>query len=95
MSKKTISKQDLSLFNNFKIRRTFDKTQQKWFFSVIDIVAILTEQTDYKKAKSYWSTLKGRLIKEESEVITNCDQLKLLSSDGKKYLTDVADANIV
>lgn len=91
MSKKPTIQQNLTIFNDLKIRRTFDKAQQKWFFSIIDIVAILTEQQDYKKAKSYWATLKSRLKKEQSQVVTDCDQLKLLSSDGKKYLTDVAD----
>ena len=91
MSKKLTTEQNLNIFNELKIRRAFDKTQNKWFFSVIDIVAILTEQTDYKKAKSYWTTLKSRLKKEQSQVVTNCDQLKLTASDGKKYLTDVAD----
>ena len=91
MSKKPTVEQNLNIFNELKIRRTFDKTQNKWFFSVIDIVAILTEQTDYKKAKSYWTTLKSRLKKEQSQVVTNCDHLKMLSQDGKMRLTDVAD----
>lgn len=91
MSKKLTTEQDLTIFNALKIRRTFDKTQQKWFFSVIDIMAILTEKTDYKKAKNYWNVLKHRLSKEKSQVVTNCKQLKLTASDGKKYLTDVAD----
>ena len=91
MSKKLTVEQNLNIFNELKIRRAFDKTQNKWFFSVIDIVAILTEQTDYKKAKSYWTTLKSRLKKEQSQVVTNCDHLKMLSQDGKMRLTDVAD----
>ena len=91
MSKKPTVEQNLNIFNELKIRRAFDKTQDKWFFSVIDIVAILTEQTDYKKAKSYWTTLKSRLKKEQSQVVTNCDHLKMLSQDGKMRLTDVAD----
>lgn len=91
MSEKLTTEQDLTIFNTLKIRRTFDKTQQKWFFSVIDIMAILTEQTDYKKAKNYWNVLKHRLSKEKSQVVTNCKQLKLTATDGKKYLTDVAD----
>ena len=62
-----------------------------WFFSVIDIVQILTDQNDYKRAKSYWTTLKSRLKKEGSEVVTNCDQLKMIAEDGKMRLTDVAN----
>jgi len=81
----------LAIFENFKIRRHFNEKTETWNFSVIDIVAALTEQTDYKKAQSYWTTLKNRLKKEDSEVVTKCDKLKLTASDGKKYLTDVAN----
>ncbi len=83
--------QSLAIFEKFKIRKSFDEKNQKWFFSVIDIVAALTEQSDYKKAKSYWTTLKSRLKQEGSEVVTNCDQLKMVAEDGKMRLTDVAD----
>jgi len=87
--------QSLAIFEQFKIRKSFDEKSQKWFFSVIDVVAALTDQADYKKAKSYWSTLKGRLEKEGSEVVTNCDQLKMKASDGKFYNTDVADVETI
>lgn len=87
--------QSLAIFEQFKIRKSFDEKSQKWFFSVIDVVAALTDQDDYKKAKSYWSTLKGRLEKEGSEVVTNCDQLKMKASDGKFYNTDVADVETI
>ncbi|MCU0679613.1 MAG: hypothetical protein MUC28_04190, partial [Planctomycetes bacterium] len=75
--------------------RVWDEMREKWFFSVIDIVAVLTEQRDFKKAQSYWTTLKNRLKNEGSEVVTKCDKLKLMAKDGKKYLTDVADAETV
>jgi len=81
----------LAIFENFKIRRIYDEKKETWYFSVIDVVAALTEQFDYKKAKSYWSTLKDRLNKEGSELVTKCDQLKLQSADGKFYKTDVAN----
>ena len=85
----------IKLFEEKKVRSLWDDEAEKWYFSVIDIVAVLTSQPDYKKAQSYWTTLKGRLKKEGSEVVTKCDKLKLVASDGKKYLTDVADIEII
>ena len=79
------------LFHQEKIRRQWDEKAEKWYFSVIDIIAVLIDQTDFKKAKSYWTTLKGRLKKEGSELVTKCDQLKMRSADGKFYKTDAAD----
>jgi hypothetical protein len=84
-------KNTLAVFENFKIRRIYDGKSETWFFSVVDIIAVLTEQYEHKKAQSYWTTLKNRLKKEGSEVVTKCDQLKMEASDGKKYLTDVAN----
>jgi hypothetical protein len=81
-------KNNLNIFEEKKVRSVWSEEKQKWFFSVIDIVAILTNQDDYKKAKSYWSTLKERLIKEGGESVTICDQLKMMSADGKFYKTD-------
>lgn len=81
----------LAFFEGKRIRKVWDKTKQKWCFSVVDIVAVLTDQNDFKKAKSYWTTLKNRLKKEGSQLVTKCDQLKMQSADGKYYLTDVAD----
>ncbi|MBP9761270.1 MAG: hypothetical protein KBD15_03470 [Candidatus Magasanikbacteria bacterium] len=63
----------------------FDEKKETWYFSVIDIVAALTEQPYFKKAKSYWTTLKNRLKNEGSELVTKCDKLKLQSADGKFY----------
>lgn len=89
MTKNT--KKNLAIFEGARIRRVWDEKREKWFFSVIDVVAVLTEQVDFKKAQSYWTTLKSRLKKEGNESVTKCDRLKLLSSDGKMYATDVAD----
>lgn len=85
----------IKLFEEKKVRSIWNDETEKWYFSVIDIVAVLTDQIDYKKAQSYWTTLKGRLKKEGSEIVTKCDKLKLIASDGKKYLTDVADIETI
>lgn len=81
----------LAMFEGKKIRRIWDEKREKWYFSVIDIVSILTQQDNFKKAQSYWTTLKSRLKQEGSESVTKCDKLKLQSADGKFYKTDVAD----
>ena len=85
----------ITIFEGRKIRRLWDEKKEKWYFPVIDIIAILTEQSDYKKAKTYWTTLKNRLKNEGSELVTNCDQLKMLAQDGKMRETDVFDAEII
>lgn len=78
----------IQLFGNAKIRVVWDDEQEKYFFSVVDVIAVLTESTD---ARTYWKVLKNRLVKEGNETVTNCNQLKLPASDGKMRLTDVAD----
>src|SRR3989338_733962 len=95
MTNQENSEQSLAIFEKFKIRKSYDEETDKWFFSVIDVIAALTEQGDYKKAKSYWTTLKSRLKQEGSEVVTNCDQLKMVAEDGKMRLTDVADLEAI
>ena len=85
----------LNIFETYKIRRHYDEKTEIWYFSVIDIIAALIDQTDFKKAKSYWSTLKDRLKREGSEVVTKCDQLKMESADGKFYMTDVANLETI
>ncbi|EKD56386.1 MAG: hypothetical protein ACD_58C00206G0005 [uncultured bacterium] len=85
----------LAIFENFKIRRHYDEKTETWYFSVIDIVAALIEQTDFNRAKSYWTTLKNRLKNEGSELVTNCDQLKMLAQDGKMRETDVASVETI
>ena len=82
----------LVAFENFEIRRFFDEKTETWYFSVIDIIGALTEQTNYNKAKSYWTTLKNRLKNDGSEVVTKCDRLKMLAQDGKMRETDAASA---
>jgi hypothetical protein len=79
-------------FDGKTIRRVYDEKTETWWFSVIDVVQVLTQQTDYQTARKYWNQLKGRLSKEGSESVTNCHRLKLPAADGKNYLTDVATA---
>ena len=86
------NKNSIKLFQNKEIRTEWDENKEEIVFSVIDIVGVLSES---KNPKSYWSTLKQRLKKEGNESVTNCDQLKMLSSDGKYYKTDVADTKQV
>jgi len=85
----------LAIFENFKIRRHYDETSETWFFSVIDIVAALTEQDDYQMARKYWNKLAERLKKESSEVVTHCHRLKVLAADGKMRETDMADVEVL
>ena len=74
------------------IRRLYDDATETWWFSVTDIIQVLIEQPDYKAAQNYWKVLKNRLVKEGSQLVTNCNQLKMEAADGKKYLTTVATA---
>lgn len=85
-------KEELSVFEGIKIRSLYDEDAEVWYFSVVDIVGVLTEQTDTVGARNYWKVLKSRLKKEGNESVTKCNRLKLTAQDGKKYLTDVADA---
>ena len=81
----------IQLFENKRIRTAWDAEKEEWFFSIVDVVAVLTDQPDQRHAAKYWSVLKTRLKKEGSELTTNCSQLKMRSADGKSYNTDVAD----
>jgi DNA-damage-inducible protein D len=85
----------LAIFETYKIRRVYDEQKEVWYFSVIDIIAALTEQLDYSRAKTYWTTLKNRLKNEGSELVTKCDQLKMLAQDGKMRETDVANVETI
>src|ERR1017187_258415 len=81
-----------TLFEEHAIRRVYDEATETWLFSVIDIIQVLTQQTDYQVARKYWNKLKERLGKEGSQLVTNCHQLKMAADDGKQRLTDVATA---
>lgn len=79
-----------AMFENHAIRRVYDEETETWWFSVVDVVQVLTQQSDYQTARKYWNKLKERLGKEGSQSVTSCHRLKLPAADGKKYLTDVA-----
>ncbi len=83
-------KQAIQLFEEKRVRTAWDTDAEKWWFSVVDVVSVLTDN-DYQTARKYWKVLKGRLAKEGNQSVTNCYQLKMESTDGKRYLTDVAD----
>ncbi len=80
----------IKLFEDKKVRTLWNEGEEQWYFSIIDIIAILTEQDNYQGARNYWKVLKHRLIKEGNETVTNCNQLKIEAEDGKMRLTDVA-----
>ena len=84
-------RQALKLFQDKKVRTVWDDEQEKWYFSIVDVVAVLTDSVDYQAARNYWKVLKNRLSKEGNETVTNCNQLKMQAADGKMRLTDVAD----
>ena len=87
-----MSQQDqIKLFESKKVRTVWDDLTEEWYFSIVDVCNVLTDQIDYDHAKNYWKVLKHRLVKEGFESVTNCNQLKLVSpKDGKRYKTDVA-----
>ena len=82
----------IQIFEDKRIRTAWDEEKEEWYFSVVDVVGILTEQPDYDHARNYWKVLKNRIRKEGNELVTLCNQLKMASpKDGKRYPTDVAD----
>ena len=80
----------IQLFENSPIRTAWDEENEEWYFSIVDVVRVLTEQPDFQKARKYWNKLKQRLNDEGSQLVTNCHQLKMRSQDGKMRNTDVA-----
>ena len=80
----------IQLFEDKKVRTAWDDEREEWYFSIVDVCGVLTD-SDYQTARKYWKVLKGRLIKEGNETVTNCYQLKFKAPDGKMRLTDVAD----
>ena len=82
----------IKIFEDKKVRSIWDEEQEKWYFSIVDVIEILTGQNDFQAARNYWKVLKHRLLKEGNETVTNCNRLKLEAEDGKMRLTDVADS---
>ncbi len=76
-------KEALKLFNDKKVRAVWDDDQEKWYFSIVDVVQVLTDQIDFQRARNYWKVLKHRLNEEGSEVVTFCNRLKLIARGGK------------
>ena len=85
------TKISIRFFDDREVRAVWDEQNAKWWFSVLDIVALLTDQDDYTKTRNYWKYLKAKLKKEKNELVSATTQLKLLASDGKRYLTDMLD----
>ncbi len=88
-------KSELTIFEDYKIRRIYDEKTDTWLFSVVDIIQVLIQQADYQAARKYWNKLKERLKNEGSELVTNCHQLKMQAEDGKLRLTDTANAETI
>jgi hypothetical protein len=84
-------KNNLAIFEGYKIRRLYDEETETWFFSVVDIIQVLIQQPDFQAARNYWKVLKNRLNKEGSETVTKCNRLKMVAEDGKLRFTDVAN----
>lgn len=86
-----MSKVSIRFFDDREVRAVWDDENSKWWFSVLDIVAVLRNQDDYTKNRNYWKYLKAKLKKENSELVSTTTQLKLVANDGKRYLTDMLD----
>lgn len=82
---------NIKLFESKQVRSHWDEEEEKWYFSIVDIVEVLTDQPHHQGARNYWKVLKNRLLKEGNETVTNCNRLKLIAEDGKLRETDVAD----
>lgn len=90
-----MSKLSFRFYNDHEVRAIWSEEENKWFFSVLDIIGAINEQDDYEKTRNYWKYLKTKLKKESPEVVSGTNQLKLLAPDGKKRLTDVLDTTSV
>ncbi len=90
-NKTMVKKNAVKIFGEDRIRAVWDEDKENWYFSIVDVISVLTDSPDYQTSRNYWKVLKNRLIKEGNEPVTNCNQLKMPAADGKMRLTDVAD----
>ena len=81
----------IKIFEDKKIRMEWNEQEQDWYFSIVDVISILTDQPTQRSASNYWRKMRQRLKEEGNELVTICHQLKLEAADGKRYLTDVAN----
>jgi cell filamentation protein len=86
-----MNKVSIRFFDKKEVRALWDEVNHKWWFSVLDIVSVLTDQSDYTKTRNYWKYLKAKLKKEDNQLVSKTTQLKLLANDGKRYLSDMLD----
>ncbi len=84
-------KAEIKIFEERKVRTMWNEDTEEWYFSIVDVVGILTDQPTIDSARNYWKVLKHRMKAEGNETVTNCNQLKLLGQDGKMRMTDVAN----
>ena len=91
MAKSDTQKISIRFFNDREVRAIWDEEKSKWWFSVLDIIGVLNDQDNYEKNRNYWKYLKTKLKKEEPQLVSATNQLKLTAADGKKYKTDVLD----
>jgi cell filamentation protein len=87
-----MNKNTIRIYKDFDVRVTWDEEKSKWYFSVVDIISIFNNQTDYVKASNYWHWLKKKFIKDNNEFVSETHRLKLMAKDSKKYLSDTIDA---
>ena len=88
-----MSKISIRFFNDREVRAVWDEENSKWWFNVVDIIGVLNEQDDYTKNRNYWKYLKNKLRKENNQLVSATNQLKLTAFDGKRYLTDTLDSD--
>ena len=90
-----MSKMSIRFYKDHEVRAVWDEQLNKWWFSAVDVIAAINDEPDYTKSRNYWKYLKNKFTKEQGELVSATNQLKLLSPDGKRRLTDVLDSDSV